>query len=139
MPTKEPCKARRTSKNAAAARPHVVLGTFASNEEEACAKWVACDLAKVLVRPEELAHDAPAQRVSLPGAATAQEADVCVPPSLASGLRAREQRMLFEHPPLLSAGHAHAARDDDGGELAVLGECRCRCRADEGRRGDGVP
>jgi small subunit ribosomal protein S15 len=53
----------------------------------------------VLVCPEELAHDAPAQRISLP----AEDADVCVPPSLAFGLRAREQRMLFEHLPLLSA------------------------------------
>jgi small subunit ribosomal protein S15 len=79
-------------------RPRV-LGTIASNEEEPSAKWAACDLAKVLVRPEELAHDAPAQRISLP----ADEADVSVPPSLAFGLRAREQRMLFEHLPLLSA------------------------------------
>jgi small subunit ribosomal protein S15 len=55
----------------------------------------------VLVRPEELAHDAPAQRISLP--LPADEADVSVPPSLAFGLRGREQRMLFEHLPLLSA------------------------------------
>ena len=88
-------------KKAAAARPHVILGTIASSDEEATAKWAACDLAKVLVRPDELAHDAPAQRISLP--LPADEADVSVPPSLAFGLRAREQRMLFEHLPLLSA------------------------------------
>ena len=75
-----------------------VLGTIASNEEEPSAKWAACDLATVLVRPEVLAHDASARRISLP----ADEADVSVPPSLAFGLRAREQRMLFEHLPLLS-------------------------------------
>ena len=58
------------------------------------------------MRPEELALDAPpAQRIPLPtGAATSQEgAEVCVPPSLAFGIRDREQRMLFEHLPLLSA------------------------------------
>ena len=49
--------------------------------------------------PEELAQDAPAQRIPLP----ADEADVSVPQSLAFGLRGREQRMLFEHLPLLSA------------------------------------
>ena len=49
--------------------------------------------------PEELAQDAPAQRIPLP----ADEADVSVPQSLAFGLRAREQRMLFEHLPLVSA------------------------------------
>jgi small subunit ribosomal protein S15 len=96
-------KREELQKKAAAARPHVILGTIASNDEEASAKWAACDLAKVLVRPEELAPDAPAQRVSLPAAVTAQEADVHLPPSLAFGLRAREQRMLFEHLPLLSA------------------------------------
>ena len=56
--------------------------------------------------PEELALDAPpAQRIPLPtGAATTQEgAEVRVPPSLAFGIREREQRMLFEHLPLLSA------------------------------------
>ena len=94
-------KREELQKKPAAARPHVVLGTIASNEEEANAKWAVCDLAKVLVRPEELAHDARAQCVvSFPATATAtaQEADVCDPPSLAFGLRAREQ-----DPPLLSA------------------------------------
>jgi small subunit ribosomal protein S15 len=58
----------------------------------------------VLVRPEELALDAPARRVfSLPDAVTTQEGDVRVPPSLAFGIRVREERMLFEHLPLLSA------------------------------------
>jgi small subunit ribosomal protein S15 len=89
---------------ASAARPHVILGIVARNEDEASAKWAACDLAKVLVRPEELALDAPARRVfSLPDAVTAQEGDVRVPPSLAFGIREREERMLFEHLPLLSA------------------------------------
>jgi small subunit ribosomal protein S15 len=58
----------------------------------------------VLVRPEELAPDAPARRVfSLPDTVTTQEGDVRVPPSLAFGMREREERMLFEHLPLLSA------------------------------------
>jgi small subunit ribosomal protein S15 len=98
-------KREELQKKAAAARPHVVLGTIASNDDEATAKWVACDLAKVLVRPEELSHDAPAQCVSLPAAETAQgaDADVRIPPSLAFGIREREQRMLFEHLPVLSA------------------------------------
>jgi hypothetical protein len=57
-------KREELQKKAAAARPHVILGTIVSNDKEACAKWAACDLAEVLVRPEELAHDAPAQRAS---------------------------------------------------------------------------
>jgi small subunit ribosomal protein S15 len=61
------------------------------------------------VRPEELAPDAPARRVfSLPDTlmtAQGQEGgdDVRVPPSLAFGMREREERMLFEHLPLLTA------------------------------------
>ena len=56
------------------------------------------------MRPEELAPDAPARRVfSLPDTVTAQEGDVHVPPSLVFGIRDREERMLFEHLPLLSA------------------------------------
>jgi len=56
------------------------------------------------VHPEELAPDAPARRMfSLPDTLTAQEGDVHVPPSLAFGIREREERMLFEHLPLLSA------------------------------------
>ena len=43
---------------AATARSHVVVGIVVSNNEWANAKWAACDLSKVLVRPEELAHDA---------------------------------------------------------------------------------
>ena len=97
-------KREELQKKAAAARPHVILGTVARNEDEADAKWAACDLAKVLVRPEELAPDAPARRVfSLPDTLMAQEGDVRVPPSLAFGIREREERMLFEHLPLLSA------------------------------------
>ena len=56
------------------------------------------------MRPEELAPDAPARRVfSLPDTVTAQEGDVHVPPSLVFGIRDRQERMLFEHLPLLSA------------------------------------
>jgi small subunit ribosomal protein S15 len=57
------------------------------------------------VHPEELAPDAPARRMfSLPDTVTAQEGgNVRVPSSLAFGIREREERMLFEHLPLLSA------------------------------------
>jgi small subunit ribosomal protein S15 len=97
-------KREELQKKAAAARPHVILGTVARNEDEANAKWAACDLAKVLVRPEDLAPDAPAGRVfSLPETVMTQEVEVRVPPSLAFGIREREERMLFEHLPLLSA------------------------------------
>ncbi len=97
-------KREELQKKAAAARPHVVLGTVASNEDDSNAKWAACDLAKVLVSPEELSLDTSAQRViTLPTAVMEKGADVRVPPSLAFGIRQREQRMLFEHLPLLSA------------------------------------
>ena len=39
-------------------RSHVVIGIVVSNNEWANAKWAACDLAKVVVGPEELALDA---------------------------------------------------------------------------------
>ena len=62
------------------------------------------------MRPEELAPNAPARRVfSLPDTVMAQGGqeretdDVRVPPLLAFGIREREERMLFEHLPLLSA------------------------------------
>jgi small subunit ribosomal protein S15 len=57
------------------------------------------------VRPEELAPDAQARRVfSMPDeVAGARAGNVSVPPSVAFGIREREERMLFEHLPLLSA------------------------------------
>ncbi|KAF8492789.1 mitochondrial ribosomal protein S15 [Russula emetica] len=98
-------KREELQKKAAASRPHVILGTVARDEDEASAKWAACDLAKVLVHPEELAPDAPVKRFfSLHDTMTAQEGgNVRVPSSLAFGIREREERMLFEHLPLLSA------------------------------------
>jgi len=103
-------KREELQKKAAAARPHVILGTVTGGG--AGDKWAVCDLARVLVRPEELATDAPAQPISLPvadsatSAAAAEERvppSVRVPPSLAYGMREREKRMVFEHLPLLSA------------------------------------
>jgi len=107
-------KREELQKKAAAARPHVILGTVTGGG--AGDKWAACDLARVLVRPEELAPDAPAQPISLPvadsatSAAAAEERvppslayGVGAPPSLAYGMREREKRMVFEHLPLLSA------------------------------------
>jgi len=117
-------KREELQKKAAASRPHVILGTVTRRDKNAAdTKWTASDLARVLVRPEELASDAAQQRISLPAtsdsrsnpdtaAATAAEAaevgaaeetEVRVPPSLAFGMREREKRMVFEHLPLLSA------------------------------------
>ena len=106
-------KREELQKKAAAARPHVVLGTVTSRSDDADAKWASCDLARVLVRPEELGPDALSRRISLPaddgaaGAAAAAggvgTAEVRVPPSLAFGMREQEKRMVFEHLPLLSA------------------------------------
>ena len=53
----------------------------------------------MLVRPDELAPDAPPRDIHIPAA----DADVHLPPSLAFGIREREQRMLFAHLPLLAA------------------------------------
>jgi small subunit ribosomal protein S15 len=118
-------KREEIRKKAAASRPHVILGTVTGGDNNVTdTKWTTCDLARVLVRPEELAPDAAPQRISLPAtsdsssnpdtaaaAATteaaevgaAEETEVRVPPSLAFGMREREKRMVFEHLPLLSA------------------------------------
>ncbi|KAH9035639.1 mitochondrial ribosomal protein S15 [Lactarius pseudohatsudake] len=88
-------KREELQQKAAATRPHVVLGTVSGDD----ATWASCDLARALVGPDELARSAPSQDVHLAAAG----ADVHVPPSLAFGIRAREQRMLFAHLPLLSA------------------------------------
>ncbi|KAH9980508.1 hypothetical protein BJV74DRAFT_856661 [Russula compacta] len=77
-------KREELQKKAASSRPHVVLGTIAGTDD---AKWAICDLARVLVRPEELAPDAPSQRVASPAAPVAADA----------------VHMLFEHLPLLAA------------------------------------
>jgi small subunit ribosomal protein S15 len=116
-------KRAELQKKAAAVRPHVILGTVVGDD----AKWAACDLARILVRPEELAPDAAPQRVPLPTASASASseaeagagadettapasAEVRVPGALAFGLRAREQRMLFQHLPLLAAD-MHARRE----------------------------
>ena len=53
----------------------------------------------MLVRPDELAPNAPPHDIHIPAAG----ADVHLPPSLAFGIRAREQQMLFAHLPMLAA------------------------------------
>ncbi|KAH9164506.1 mitochondrial ribosomal protein S15 [Lactarius sanguifluus] len=88
-------KREELQQKAAATRPHVVLGTVSGDD----ATWASCDLARALVKPDELARSAPSQDVHIAAAG----ADVHVPPSLAFGIREREQRMLFAHLPLLSA------------------------------------
>ena len=117
-------KREELQKKAAALRPHVILGTVTGGDKDAIdTKWTTCDLARVLVRHEELAPDAAPQRISLPATSdggsnpdtatatmteaaevgAAEETEVRVPPSLAFGMREREKRMVFEHLPMLSA------------------------------------
>ena len=58
--TEKSCKTRRSSEKggySSAPRAHVVVGTVVNNSEEASAKWATCDLERVLVRQEDLAHD----------------------------------------------------------------------------------
>jgi small subunit ribosomal protein S15 len=82
-------KRSELQQKAASTRPHVVLGTVSD------ASWSSSDLARVLVRPDELAPSAPPHDTHIP--------DVHLPPTLAFGIRAREQQMLFAHLPLLAA------------------------------------
>ena len=73
-----------------------MLGTASGSDDAA---WASCDLARALVRPDELAPSAAPHDLHIPAA----DADVRVPPALAFGIREREQRMLFAHLPLLAA------------------------------------
>lgn len=73
-----------------------MLGTASGSDDAA---WASCDLARALVRPDELAPSAAPHDLHIPAA----DADVRVPPTLAFGIREREQRMLFAHLPLLAA------------------------------------
>lgn len=41
----------------------IAIGATAGNGDDGNAKWAACSLARVFAHPEELTHDAPAQRV----------------------------------------------------------------------------
>ena len=72
-----------------------MLGTISSSNSNDDDAWASCDLARVLVRPDEPT----AESIHIPEA----NADVTLPPTLAFGIRAREQRMLFAHLPLLTA------------------------------------
>ncbi|KAI0045673.1 mitochondrial ribosomal protein S15 [Auriscalpium vulgare] len=97
---------------AAAARPHVVLGTVSGHED----KWASCDLARALVRPDELAGPAASAPldggvVSLPSAA----GDVPLPRALNYGIAEGEQRLLFAHLPVLSADMGVARIDSQSG------------------------
>ena len=56
--TKKSREVRRSSEKGGYGAGPVVVGTVMSNDEETNASWAACDLAKVLVGAEELAHDA---------------------------------------------------------------------------------
>jgi small subunit ribosomal protein S15 len=105
-------KRSELSKQASSARPHVVLGTISSTSSSDA--WTSCDLARVLVRPDELAPTAPPNAIHIPEAANA--AEVHVPPTLAFGIREQEQRMLFAHLPLLAAD-MHTRREMNGGSV----------------------
>jgi small subunit ribosomal protein S15 len=74
--TKNLARRLELAQKAATARPHVVLGTISNTDT-----WTSCDLARTLVQPDELA----------------------APLASSFGIRAREQRMLFAHLPLLAA------------------------------------
>jgi small subunit ribosomal protein S15 len=86
--TKQKNLAKRSelAQKAATARPHVVLGTITGTDT-----WTSCDLARTLVQPDELT----------------------APLASSFGIRAREQRMLFEHLPLLAAD-MHTRREMRG-------------------------
>jgi len=93
-------KRQELIQKASSARPHVILGTISSSSSSDT--WASCDLARVLVRPDELAPSAPSHDLHIAEA----DANVGLPPALAYGIRAREQRMLFAHLPLLAADMA---------------------------------
>jgi small subunit ribosomal protein S15 len=102
-------KRSELSKQASSTRPHVILGTISSDSSSDT--WTSCDLARVLVRPDELSPTAPSQPIHIPEAANAE---VNIPPTLAFGIREQEQRMLFAHMPLLAAD-MHTRREMNGG------------------------
>ncbi|TFY57226.1 hypothetical protein EVG20_g8626 [Dentipellis fragilis] len=93
-------KRAKIQERTAAERPHVVLGTRPGDE----AKWTQCDLARVLVKPEELApiplgatpaegHEVLHTLESLGGG------PVTIPKTFAYGITGSEKRLLFEHLP----------------------------------------
>ncbi|THH14483.1 hypothetical protein EW146_g5855 [Bondarzewia mesenterica] len=86
-------KRTELQQRAAAQRPHVVLGTRPGDES----KWTSCDLARVLVSPEELAP------TSTPSTIPLISGDVKVPSTLNYGLGEEEKRLLFVHLPLATA------------------------------------
>ena len=89
-------------------RPHVVLGHKAGDE----AKWLNCDLAQVLVTPEDL------RNVPIP-VLSSQTGEVKMPPYLNYGIGEKEKEALFEVlPRLTTQGQVEAAGARHSEELA---------------------
>lgn len=77
-----------------ARRPHVVLGIRKGEEY----KWDNCDLAKILVTSEEIEAAPP-----LPFPVLEDKPEVTLPKYMGFGIGPRDQHMLFEALPALSA------------------------------------
>ncbi|KAA1471631.1 S15/NS1 RNA-binding domain-containing protein [Dentipellis sp. KUC8613] len=94
----------KIEERAAAERPHVVLGTRPGDE----AKWTQCDLARVLVKPEELAP-IPLDAAPVEGHEVLHTLEsvgggpVTLPKTFAYGITEPEKRLLFEHLPVGNA------------------------------------
>ena len=92
LKTNQNIRAERARK-AEEGRPHPVLGTRRGDD----AKWLNCDLAKILVREEELTTDAEPQPLTL-------SSGVLWMPRLTNyGVGQAEKEILFEHLPPLTA------------------------------------
>ena len=74
-------------------RPHVVLGTKPGDDS----KWESSDLARVLVRSDELALSSSPHVISLP------EGDVKLPQAFNYGIGEKEKDLLFKHLPFTTA------------------------------------
>jgi len=74
-------------------RPHVVLGTRPGED----AKWLNCDLSKVLVDEEDLMANTKMQPLVRPSG------EIYLPKYLGFGVGDAEKKMLFENLPTLSA------------------------------------
>ncbi|TFY79831.1 hypothetical protein EWM64_g4181 [Hericium alpestre] len=92
-------------------RPHVVLGTKAGDEE----KWTTSDLARVLVKPEELKPIPWGQKIPFEAKTDAEGREVLrklqtvggdevvTPKAFSYGITEPEKNLLFNHLPYLNA------------------------------------
>jgi small subunit ribosomal protein S15 len=101
---------RRTAqreRDAAANKPHVVLGTRPGEEW----KWEQCDLAKCLVGTDALAAEAVGSTVTVPGSGDGTPATVNLPPAYAYGVATEAQTLFGALPTLSAETRANAAAD----------------------------